>query len=207
MSCRLTKMTSDALCPTQNEADGSLLGECWLVKPACSQDLQLMQQFITANVADLQTDIHFLTNTLISSRNGSLSSTLFHWPPLQHPPCSTLPPRESPTLISQQTVPAPSHTFNPATNNTGTTNFGSHPLPKKGLDIPNLPVQCADGSYAPKKDSWRYIVQHWTEANPRCGLHVALQDWPAEWLKGKNKTIFGSKYHQHALIMLEFLEQ
>jgi len=75
------------------------------------------------------------------------------------------------------------------------------------LDIPNLPVRCADGSYAPKKDSWKYIIQHWTEADPGCGLHMALRDWPAEWLRGKNKAIFGSKYHQRALIALEFLEQ
>ncbi|KAG1883365.1 hypothetical protein F4604DRAFT_1920566 [Suillus subluteus] len=190
---------SDALCPTQNEADGSLLGEHRLVKPACSQDLQLMQQFITADVADLRSDIRFLTNTLVSSKNRPPSSTLVHQPPLQHPLCSTFLPRESPMLIPQQTVPAP--------NNTSSTNFGSRPLPEKGLDIPNLPVRCTDGSYAPKKDSWRYIVQHWTEANPGRGLHVALRDWPAAWLKGKNKAIFGSKYHQRALIALEFLEQ
>ncbi|KAG1831983.1 hypothetical protein DFJ58DRAFT_736438 [Suillus subalutaceus] len=138
-------------------------------------------------------------NTLVSSKNGPPSSTLVHQPPLQHLLCSTFLPCKSPTLIPQQTVPAP--------NNTSSMNFGSRPLPKKGLDISNLPVWCADGSYAPKKDSWRYIVQHWTEADPRCGLHVALQDWPAAWLKGKNKAIFGSKYHQHALIVLEFLEQ
>ncbi|KAG2029218.1 hypothetical protein BDR03DRAFT_1018728 [Suillus americanus] len=102
-------------------------------------------------------------------------------------------------LIPQQTVPAP--------NNTSSTNFSSRPLPKKGLDIPNIPVWCADRSYAPKEDSWRYIIQHWTEANPGHGLHVALRDRPAACLKGKNKAIFGSKYHQRALIALEFLEQ
>ncbi|KAG1840392.1 hypothetical protein F4604DRAFT_1598900 [Suillus subluteus] len=198
---------SDALCPTQNEADGSLLGERQLVKPACSQDLQLMQQFITADVADLRSDICILMNTLVSCRNGQPSSTE---PLVQRPLCAgTSLPRESPTFVPQQTVPAsaPSRTLNPITNSAGTTNFGSRPLPEKGLDIPNLPVRCADGSYAPKKDSWRYIVRHWTEADPRRGLHVALQDWPAEWLKGKNKAIFGSKYHQRALIALEFLEQ
>ncbi|KAG1781061.1 hypothetical protein EV702DRAFT_1193898 [Suillus placidus] len=182
---------SDALCPTQNEADGSLLGEHQLVKPACSQDLQLMQQFITADVADLRSDIRILTNAF-------------------RPLCAgTSFPRESPTFVPQQTVPAsgPSRTLNPTTNSAGTTNFGSRPLPEKGLDIPNLPVRCADGSYAPKKDSWKYIVQHWTEADPGRGLHVALRDWPAEWLRGKNKAIFGSKYHQRALIALEFLEQ
>ncbi|KAG1885796.1 hypothetical protein F4604DRAFT_1573111 [Suillus subluteus] len=198
---------SDALCPTQNEADGSLLGERQLVKPTCSQDLQLMQQFITADVADLQSDIRILTNTLVSCRNGQPSSTE---PLVQRPLCAgTSLPRESPTFVPQQTVPAsaPSRTLNPITNSAGTTNFGSRPLPEKGLDIPNLPVRCADGSYAPKKDSWRYIVRHWTEADPRRGLHVALRDWPAKWLKGKNKAIFGSKYHQRALIALEFLEQ
>ncbi|KAG1789049.1 uncharacterized protein HD556DRAFT_1311616 [Suillus plorans] len=173
---------SDALCPTQNEADGSLLGEHRLVRPACSQDLQLMQRFITADVEDLRSDVRFLTNTLISSRNGPPGSTLVHEPPVQHALYGTFLPRESPTLIPQQMIPAPSHTFNPVTNGTSTTNVGSCPLPEKGLDIPNLPVRHADGSYAPKKDSWGR-------------------------LKGKNKAIFGSKYHQRALIALEFLEQ
>ncbi|KAG1845207.1 hypothetical protein F4604DRAFT_1937121 [Suillus subluteus] len=49
---------SDALCPTQNEADGSLLGEHQLVKPACSEDLQLMQQFITADVQKWTTQLY-----------------------------------------------------------------------------------------------------------------------------------------------------
>lgn len=166
-----------------------------------------MQRFIMADVEDLRSDVRFLTNTLISSRNGPPGSTLVHEPPVQHALYGTFLPRESPTLIPQQMIPAPSRTFNPVTNSTSTTNFGSRPLPEKGLDIPNLPVRRADGSYAPKKDSWRYIIQHWTEADPVHGLHVALRDWPAEWLKGKNKAIFGSKYHQHALIALEFLEQ
>ncbi|KAG0703100.1 hypothetical protein DFH29DRAFT_998728 [Suillus ampliporus] len=202
---------SNALCPTQNEADGSLLGEHQLVKPVCSQDLQLMQQYITADVADLQSDVRILTNTLVSRRNGQPCSAVVHQPLVQRPLCaSTSLPCESPTFIPQQTVPAsaPSRTLNPITNNSASAaNFSSRPLPEKGLDIPNLPVRCADGSYAPKKDSWKYIVQHWTEADPAHGLHVALRDWPAEWLRGKNKAIFGSKYHQRALIALEFLEQ
>ncbi|KAG1821695.1 uncharacterized protein BJ212DRAFT_1297035 [Suillus subaureus] len=104
-------------------------------------------------------------------------------------------------------VSAPTHTINPTVNSTSTTNIGSHPLPEKGLDIPNLLVWCTDGSYAPKKDSWKYIVQHWTEADPGCGLHVALGDWLAEWLREKNRAIFSSKYHQCTMIALEFLYQ
>ncbi|KAG2045562.1 hypothetical protein BDR06DRAFT_1015521 [Suillus hirtellus] len=126
---------------------------------------------------------------------------------MQYPPCGTSLPRKSPTLIPQQTVPAPSRTFNPITNSTGTTNFGSSQLPEKGPEISNLPVRCTDGSYAPKKDSWKYIVEHWTEPDLGRDLHVALQDWPAEWLRGKRKVIFNSKYHQRALIALEFLDQ
>jgi hypothetical protein len=37
------------------------------------------------------------------------------------------------------------------------------------------------------------------------GLHMPLQDRPSERLRGKNKVIFGSKYHQRALVMLEFV--
>lgn len=139
--------------------------------------------------------------------NGQPSSTFVHQSMMQYPPCGTSLPRKSPTLIPQQTIPAPSHTFNLITNSTGTTNLGSSHLPEKGPEISNLPVRCTDGSYAPKKDSWKYIVEHWTEADLGRDLHVALQDWPAEWLRGKRKDIFNSKYHQRALIALEFLEQ
>ncbi|KAG2029737.1 hypothetical protein BDR03DRAFT_987558 [Suillus americanus] len=163
---------SDALCPTHNEADGSLLGEHRLVKPACSQDLQLMQQFTTADVADLRTKTDHLALLLSTSHR-----------------CSTFLPHELPMLIPQQTVPAP--------NNTSSTNFSSRPLPEKGLDIPNLPVRTPGG------------ISSSTGQKPilDVALHVALRDWPAAWLKGKNKAIFGSKYHQRALIALEFLEQ
>ncbi|KAG1729154.1 hypothetical protein EDB19DRAFT_1832530 [Suillus lakei] len=76
-----------------------------------------------------------------------------------------------------KTVPA--HTISQITNNTGTTNLGSHPLPEKGLDIPSLPV---------------------------CTGQKPILDVVSEWLRGKNKAIFGLKYHQCALITLEFLE-
>jgi hypothetical protein len=68
-------------------------------------------------------------------------------------------------------------------NSNAATSHGFHLLPAKGLDILNLPVRCADESYTPKKDSWRPIVQHWTEGDPAHGLHVPLQDWMLERLR------------------------
>jgi hypothetical protein len=53
----------------QNKADGSLLGEHWIVKPVYSWDLQLIQEFITADIADLRSNIHFFTNALVSCGN------------------------------------------------------------------------------------------------------------------------------------------
>lgn len=165
-----------------------------------------MREFITADVADLRSDVRSLTNAVVSCKNRQRSPTPMCQTLVQHSHYGDLRrSHESPTPIPpipQQTVSAPILTFNPTASSAG-----SRPLPEKGLDIPNLPVRCADGSYAPKKDSWKYIVRHWTEADPGRGLHVALRDWPAEWLRGKNKAIFGSKYHQRAMIALEFLDQ
>ncbi|KAG1750619.1 uncharacterized protein EDB91DRAFT_1108438 [Suillus paluster] len=58
-----------------------------------------------------------------------------------------------------------------------------------------------------RKDSWRQIIQHWTEGDPARGLHLPLRDWPADWMRGKNKALFASKYKQRAVITLECLER
>ncbi|KIK36351.1 hypothetical protein CY34DRAFT_26368 [Suillus luteus UH-Slu-Lm8-n1] len=156
---------SDALCPTQREADGSLLGEHTLTKPVCTQDLLLMQDCITANVAGLRT---------------------------------------LPSLPSIPSSTSPIQTLGQLTNSGAD---GIRPLPEQGLVIPAVPAKRADGSFPPRAESWKQIVQHWLEGDPTRGLHHPLRDWPADWIRGKNKALFASKYKQRAVIALEFLDR
>ncbi|KAG0702302.1 hypothetical protein DFH29DRAFT_805105 [Suillus ampliporus] len=197
---------SDALCPTQQEADGSLLGEHTLAKPVCTQDLQMMQECITADVAVLRSDVCRLATAFVTHSTGSEP-----WQQSFTPSSCPAPP-----LPPSQLNPSASHHIRPFLHPVrlqslsqitcnGTNGF--RPLPEKGLLIPDVPVQRTDGSFPPRKDSWKQIIQHWLKGDPACGLHLPLRDWPGEWIRGKNKDLFATKYKQRSVIALEFLER
>ncbi|KAG1893196.1 uncharacterized protein F5891DRAFT_1196726 [Suillus fuscotomentosus] len=207
---------SDALCPTQREADGSLIGEHTLTKPACTQDLLLMQDSITADVAGLRSDVCRLATALTHGESAMVptgSAGSFTIPQLSAQPHPSFhsampsPPSVSPAgQLVTTSVPssAPIQALSQITNS-GTN--GIRQLPEQGLVIPAVPAQRADGSYPPRKESWRQIVRHWLEGDPTRGLHLPLRDWPADWIRGKNKALFASKYKQRAVIALEFLDR
>lgn len=96
---------------------------------------------------------------------------------------ASLLPSSSPSPHKPPTGSGPIHVLSQITNS-GTDGF--RPLPEKGLAIPDIPTQRADGSFPPRKDSWRQIIQQWTEGDPARGLHLPLRDWPYDWMKGKN---------------------
>ncbi|KAI6027124.1 hypothetical protein EDC04DRAFT_2605991 [Pisolithus marmoratus] len=77
----------------------------------------------------------------------------------------------------------------------------------QGLLIPNVPVLHADGLCTPKSDSWKDIVCHWTEGEPRLGLDVALKDWPHHYYNGRHGWQFNSKYYQRSVVATEFLNE
>ncbi|KAG0693862.1 hypothetical protein DFH29DRAFT_815938 [Suillus ampliporus] len=197
---------SDALCPTQQEADGSLLGEHTLAKPVCTQDLQMMQECITADVAVLRSDVRRLATAFVTHSTGSepwqqsFTPSSCPAPPL-HP--STQPLSQSPhTTISSSRPPVstrpPSGPVQSLSQITCNGTNGFRPLPEKGLLIPDLP---------PQKGLLEQIIQHWLKGDPACGLHLPLRDWPGEWIRGKNKDLFATKYKQRSVIALEFLER
>ncbi|KAG0694080.1 hypothetical protein DFH29DRAFT_1006668 [Suillus ampliporus] len=206
---------SDALCPTQQEADGSLLGEHTLAKPVCTQDLQMMQECITADVAVLRSDVRRLATAFVTHSTGSepwqQSFTPSSCPAPPLPPVNSTPQPVTtydhffiPSAVSTRPPSGPVQSLSQITCN-GTNSF--RPLPEKGLLIPDVPVQRTDGSFPPRKDSWKQIIQHWLKGDPACGLHLPLRDWPGEWIRGKNKDLFATKYKQRSVIALEFLER
>ncbi|KAG1901248.1 uncharacterized protein F5891DRAFT_1144993 [Suillus fuscotomentosus] len=209
---------SDALCPTQREADASLLGEHLLVKSVCIQDLQSMHECISADVAGLRSDLHTLAATLYNGTgmcNAPHSSTLLSNPGnpcIVHHSSGSLPPSSE----SQPCYPAiPSSTLSQPSALTRITDgatileVGSRSLvlPEKGLVIPDVPTRHPDGTHTPRAASWRQIVKHWTDGDPKHGLLLPLRDWPPEWIRGKNKKFFAMKYHQRSVIALEFLNR
>lgn len=76
-----------------------------------------------------------------------------------------------------------------------------------GLLIPNVPVLHADGTRMPKSDSWRDIVRHWTEGEPRLGLRTPLKDWPHHYYNGRYGRPFNMKHYQRSVIATEFLDE
>lgn len=80
-------------------------------------------------------------------------------------------------------------------------------LPAHNLVIPDIPIKNSDGTRPHPRESWRWIVHHWTKGDPERGLVYALKDWDPTWLQGTNKGIFAAKYGQRKMIALEFLSQ
>ncbi|KAI6138555.1 hypothetical protein BKA82DRAFT_3989880 [Pisolithus tinctorius] len=76
-----------------------------------------------------------------------------------------------------------------------------------GVVIPDVPVLHPDGTQTSKSDSWRDIVRHWTEGEPRLGLHISLKDWPYHYYNGKSGRQFNTKYSQRRVIATEFLDE
>lgn len=80
----------------------------------------------------------------------------------------------------------------------------SRPLPLHSLLIPDIPLRHSDGSRSHMSNSWREIVEHWTNGDPARGLHTPLKDWPRKWLTKENK-LFAQKHGNRGIIALEFL--
>jgi hypothetical protein len=171
----------------QCEADASLLGEHVLVKPVCIQDLQSMQECISADMAGLQSDLCTLAAVLCKGQlthspaespshtntmcNSDVSPTL-----PQHPGNSraTYPCLSPPNPPVSQPCPAVPSSILPQPSALTRLGTGSHLLPEKGLIIPDVPTRCFDGSHTPRAASWRQIVKHWTDGGPERGLLIPL---------------------------------
>ena len=78
--------------------------------------------------------------------------------------------------------------------------------PTPGLVIPKLPIDLPDGMPVPKSQSWKDLVRHWMEGEPRLGLHMPLKDWPREHYNGRNRC-FNEKFAQRRTIATEFLNK
>ena len=56
-----------------------------------------------------------------------------------------------------------------------------------------LLIDLPDGMPMPKSQSWKDLVQHWTEGEPCLGLHMLLKDLPREHYNGWNRC-FNEKF-------------
>ena len=82
------------------------------------------------------------------------------------------------------------------------------PLPStQNLFIPDIPVKNLDGTRPHPRESWRWIVKHWTLGDPDRGLLRPLKDWDPSWLRGPNKGLYAAKWGQRSMIALEFINQ
>ncbi|KIK12223.1 hypothetical protein PISMIDRAFT_18893 [Pisolithus microcarpus 441] len=106
-----------------------------------------------------------------------------------------------PMSVSLSSRVGPQRTASTSTSTRRTSN-----LPP-GLLIPNVPVLHVDGTRTPKSDSWRDIVRHWTEGEPRLGLHIPLKDWPHHYYNGRYGRQFNTKHYQRSVVATEFLNE
>ena len=114
-----------------------------------------------------------------------------------------------------QTINATISCGSPALPTFETAHSSFHPRPEKqtplpttqNLFIPDIPVKNADGTRPHPRESWRWIVKHWTEGDPERGLLHPLKDWDSTWLRGPNKGLYAAKYGQRSMIALEFINQ
>jgi len=73
------------------------------------------------------------------------------------------------------------------------------------LLILNLLITLEDGvMQSAKSESWRIIVQHWTEGKPHLSLFLPLKDWPHHYYNRPGHQ-FNTKHYQCHLIATEFL--
>jgi hypothetical protein len=178
-------------------------------------------------MAGLRSDLRTLAATLYNGppltnmRESSSTGTGVCDGPCPGNPCTTY-PHLGPPQLGQALLPSSQppiyqlHSAIPScilpqpsalTQITNGATIGSHSLPERGLVIPDVPTRHSDGSHTPRAASWKQIVKHWTDGDPKCGLLLPLRDWPPEWIRGKNKKFFAMKYHQRSVIALEFLDR
>jgi hypothetical protein len=78
---------SDALCPVQREAEGSLLGEHVLVQPVSTQEVRLMHTSISSGVKEVHDEMDAMRATV--NEMATAFNTLMSSQP-NRPSCKTL---------------------------------------------------------------------------------------------------------------------
>ncbi|KAF8175145.1 hypothetical protein BJ912DRAFT_858015 [Pholiota molesta] len=188
---------SDALCPIQDDKEISLLGAHHSLEPATHEDLQIMHSTIAGQMQCMHDELTHGIQALGSRLTAStavpdpLQITFIDASISFSIPSSSIPP------------PPPSISFSTSTP----ANAKETALPAYNLVIPDIPVKNSDGRRPHPRESWRWIVRHWTQGDSDRGLVHALKDWDPTWLQGTNKGMFASKYGQRKMIALEFLDQ
>ncbi|KIN97880.1 hypothetical protein M404DRAFT_100511, partial [Pisolithus tinctorius Marx 270] len=205
---------SDALQPVPREGDRSLAGEAALIRPASTEALSMAHASITADVASLHTTVREVKEASCSLSTDTMTSL----PPAIQP-AST--PAAQPYLSTFDLQPTQAQFRMPRVVQPSDVSFSTS-LPSRigpqriktsastsllGVVIPDVPVLHPDGTQTSKSDSWRDIVRHWTEGEPRLGLHISLKDWPYHYYNGKSGRQFNTKYSQRRVIATEFLDE
>ncbi|KIN97548.1 hypothetical protein M404DRAFT_160167 [Pisolithus tinctorius Marx 270] len=215
---------SDALRPVSHEADGSFAGEAALARPASTEALNMAHASLTADVASLHSTVKEVHQQLSDMSNLVVKALTSPSTYLARPEtvlhqvmpvigesinAITILLRQLTSCTYQSTIVQPSDI-----DISISTSLPPHVRPQRTsthpsvpLRIPNVPVLHVNGTRMPKSDSWRDVVRHWTEGEPRLGLYVPLKDWPHHHRNGKHGRQFNTKHHQRGVIATEFLNE
>ncbi|KAK7035306.1 hypothetical protein VNI00_012073 [Paramarasmius palmivorus] len=215
---------SDALCPINLKKSQSQLGEAAAMALLNTYEARMMisqlEQRLRLDVTNSITNsIHSLALALtwIHSPLNLPQSQHIH-PPIHsqselglrpHPktPHSAVSghPQLAPSAtwnISCTSVPStsymPIHFFPVPNVSCGSVNYNSQtasatrpdPIPNAPYlpNIPWLPVGL------PVDRAWKQVIKDWESMDPKCGLNMALKDWPKDWYKGrKHAALYGDR--------------
>ncbi|KAI5985968.1 hypothetical protein EDD15DRAFT_2200347 [Pisolithus albus] len=195
---------SDALRPVSHEANGSFAGEAALAHPASTKALYTTHASLTVDVAALHMTVKEVSSTMATEmkevKEVSSTTSAEH----RANACRISPPAFIGDPAHSSHLAAPTSSCQPQRAIVIGTHKSNLPL---GLLIPNVPVLHADGARTPKSDSWRDIVRHWTEGEPRLGLHTPLKDWPHHYYNGRYGRAFNMKHYQQRVVATEFLDE
>ncbi|KAJ7496322.1 hypothetical protein B0H11DRAFT_1715957 [Mycena galericulata] len=215
---------SGLLLPNQPDMDRTFLGEGSLLAAATTGQLNLLHQSLSTDMRAVSNTLGTLVETFakmgpyFASSSGSSSyprvdhshsMSLNHQILHQHQN-SSLSVTSSTRAIIPIAVPpllnTPSTYYVPNSSAPAIPVEQGNSPPTPHLVIPDIPVTLADGTRSPRHESWRIIIQHWTDGDSNHGLHTPLKDWPKVWLTGMNKR-FAMKHHDRMVIATEFLSQ
>ncbi|KAF5386085.1 hypothetical protein D9615_002449 [Tricholomella constricta] len=223
---------SDALNPTQSEANVSFAGNQMLQEATTASEMRefkaVMDRSLGITTGEVKANMQEIKCTLedfmsrISFTAGWAGTHQRH---STHPydaghtfPPDTiyasLPHRSRPSVrLARIKETAPYPTQSPSVTSIGSqesndvsfsANKGKAPTCRKKKTMPPI-GEAIIPDIGGGEGAWKRAALQWTDGDPFRGLHIPLKDWPTSWYTGEMKLFTASKRHQRELIGEEWI--
>jgi hypothetical protein len=191
------------MCPIQNHPEQSFNGDGVLLGPVTTLEHRELQASIERKIDSLGgLFLGALSLVGTSTSPQTISASLSGFPAGFIPPIPLI--SSGPSSLSYS-CPAPlpidQNRFLAPESSTCARKAApkaAKALPMQGVKIPDLPT-----------GGWRIAVSQWEAPDEKTLAEMggrALKDWPEDWYKGCNKTLYGAKRGQRELIARGYSE-